>query len=54
MSYAVIENDIIVNVVESQTDYAATQGWVLLEEEFGIGDEYRDGVFIKRQVDGNE
>lgn len=45
--YAVIENGKIVNVVVASAEYAAQNGWVLLEASFGIGD-FFDGANWKK------
>jgi hypothetical protein len=47
MNYAVIENQLVINTVESDSDYAESQSWILLENGFGIGDFYIDGEFVK-------
>jgi hypothetical protein len=46
MSYAIIENTLVINSVEAKADYAAEQGWVLLPEGAGIGYSYIDGAFV--------
>ena len=45
MKYVIIENNKIVNMAVS--DEALESNWILLEGDFGIGDEYIDGKFIK-------
>lgn len=45
-SYAIIENGLVINAAESEADYAAEQGWVLLTEGAGIGWSYVDGAFV--------
>ena len=45
MNYAIIENNKIVNIAVSNE--ALESNWILLEDDFGIGDEYIDGKFIK-------
>ena len=44
--YAIIENNVVVNNVVADEDYAAEQGWVLLPEGVGIGWEYINGQFV--------
>lgn len=46
-NYAVIENQTVSNTVVAEEDFAQQQGWILLEEGFGIGDSYINGKFIK-------
>jgi hypothetical protein len=46
-NYAVIENEIVVNVALSAESYAISQGWVLLPNGFGIGDFYVNNVFVR-------
>lgn len=46
MAYAIIENDIVINVVEAQEEFALANGWVQLQGEAGIGWSYIDGVFV--------
>lgn len=46
MSYAIIENTLVINSVEAEADYAAEQGWVLLPKGAGIGWSYIDGEFV--------
>ena len=45
MKYAIIENNKIVNIGVSNE--ALASNWILLKGDFGIGDEYIDGKFIK-------
>lgn len=45
MKYATIENNKIVNIAVS--DEALESNWILLEDGFGIGDNYVNGVFSK-------
>lgn len=51
MNYAIIENNKVVNVAVAEPEFAAEQGWVLLEDEFGIGCQYVDGAFLPRPRD---
>ena len=46
-NYAIVENSIIINVVLAEKEFAESQGWILLEEGFTIGDLYENGQFIK-------
>lgn len=46
MAYAIIENDIVVNAVVSEPEYAEQQGWVLLTGEAWIGWSYINGEFV--------
>jgi hypothetical protein len=46
MNYAVIQNEIVVNIVISDEDYAKSQGWVSLPDGAGIGWSYIDGEFV--------
>ena len=45
ITYAIIENGIVVNVVVADADIAAQNCWVLLEGSEGIGWKYANGVF---------
>ena len=47
--YAIIENDLVVNNVIADENYAAEQGWVLMPEGVGIGWSYIDGNFIDQR-----
>lgn len=44
--YAIIENNLVVNNVVANPDYASEQGWVLLPEGVSIGWSYINGNFI--------
>lgn len=44
MRYAIIENDVTVNVVIADAEYAAQQGWVACPDA-GPGWTYANGVF---------
>lgn len=46
MDYAVIQDNKVINVAVADPEFAAEQGWVLLEDGFGIGCQYIDGVFL--------
>jgi hypothetical protein len=43
--FGVMENDVVVNSVIAETNYAAQQGWVLLPEGVGIGWARKAGVW---------
>ena len=45
-NYAVVENNLVVNAVISEPDYALQQGWILLPENAGIGWSYENGNFV--------
>ena len=45
-NYAVIQNNLVINAVVSDSDYAATQDWVLLPDGAGIGWSYSNGTFV--------
>lgn len=45
-NYAIIQNQIVVNVAVSEPQYAKEQGWVELTENAGIGWKYMDGQFL--------
>jgi hypothetical protein len=45
-NYAVIENNLVVNAVVAEPDYALQQGWILLPENAGIGWSYENGNFV--------
>jgi hypothetical protein len=48
--YAEITDGIITNITVCEDEaFAASMGWILLEEGFGIGDSYIDGVFVKTE-----
>lgn len=44
--YAIIENNLVVNSVVADEDYATEQGWVLLPEGAGIGWDFTNGQFV--------
>lgn len=44
--YAVIEDDLVVNVIVADADFAAENGLVLLTGEAGIGWSYTNGEFV--------
>lgn len=45
-NFAIIENGKVVNAVVAEADYAATQGWVALTGNAGIGWDYANGQFV--------
>lgn len=45
-NFALIENGKVVNTVVAEADYAATQGWVELTNNAGIGWDYANGQFV--------
>jgi hypothetical protein len=45
-NYAVVENNLVVNTVVAEPDYALEQGWILLSENAGIGWSYENGNFV--------
>lgn len=46
MNYAVINDNVVVNIVISDDEYAKSQGWVLLPDGIGIGWSYINGEFV--------
>lgn len=46
MDYAIIQDNKVINIAVAEPDYAAEQGWVLLEGGAGIGWQYVDGEFL--------
>jgi hypothetical protein len=44
--YAIIENNLVINSVVADADYATKQGWVLMPEGVGIGWTYVNEQFI--------
>ena len=44
--YAVVENGEVINLVISDPDFAATQGWVGVTGSESIGWKYENGAFI--------
>lgn len=45
-SYAIIENNVVVNVAVADDAFAQSQGWVEISQGAGIGWEYIDGVYV--------
>jgi hypothetical protein len=46
MSYAVIENEKVVNMVLAPPEWAMAQGWIECSNEVGIGWRYEAGKFL--------
>lgn len=46
-NYAVIENNVVVNVIEADAVFAASINAVALPEGYGIGDSVEAGIFAK-------
>ncbi len=50
--YAEITDGVITNIAVCEDEaFADSMGWILLQEGFGIGDQYIDGVFIKTIIE---
>ena len=47
MRYGVIKNNICVNAIVAEADFAAEIGAVQIPDGFGIGDIYKDGEWSK-------
>lgn len=47
MSYAVIEDGKVVNVVLAAPEWAMAQGWIECSDEVGIGWRYEAGKFLR-------
>ena len=47
MRYAIIENDVVKNIVVSEPDFAESKGWVEATAGAVIGGTYIDGIFTK-------
>ncbi|MGI5824467.1 MAG: hypothetical protein ACOX7J_02740 [Bacillota bacterium] len=45
MRYAIMEDNVCINAIVSQPDFAAEIGAVELPDGYGIGDIYTDGVW---------
>jgi len=45
MNYAIIENGVVINIVVAAADFAASQGWIEIQNEAQIGWIYEDGQF---------
>jgi hypothetical protein len=45
-NYAIIENQVVVNAVVAEPEYAQEQGWVELTSDAGIGWGYVNGQFV--------
>lgn len=48
MRYAIIENNVVINIVEAESDFAQTQGWILMPDEAYRWDKYENGVFSRQ------
>lgn len=46
MKYAIIENELVINIAVAEPDFAESQGWVELVGDAGIGWSYINGQFI--------
>jgi hypothetical protein len=53
-SYAIIENNVVVNVVVANDEFAISQGWVEITQNAGVGWDYVDGIFsnTKKEIEG--
>ena len=47
MRYAVIKNNLCVNVIVAEPDFAAEIGAIEIPDDFGIGDIYSNGEWTK-------
>lgn len=47
MKYAIIENEVVANIVLADPEYAQEQGWIAVPENVGIGWGYVNGKFIE-------
>lgn len=45
-NFAIIENGKVINTVVTETDYAATQGWIELTGSAGVDWDYVNGQFV--------
>ena len=45
MRFAIIENDIVSNVIECDAIFAKQLGAIEIPDEFGVGDTYQNGVY---------
>ena len=50
MKFAIIENEICVNVIIANAEFAAMLGAIEIPEGFGIGDGYKNGEWISNKV----
>lgn len=46
--YAVIENNLVINVALADEAFAQSQGWIAIPDGFGIGDSYENGTFVSK------
>jgi hypothetical protein len=49
--YALIENDIVVNAIEAEEDYAIANRLILLNGNAGIGWAFKNGEFIEPEIE---
>ncbi len=47
MKYAIIENNLCVNIIEASAEFAESMGAILLPDGYGIGDSYTDDTWAK-------
>ena len=47
MKYAIIENQVVVNMAIADPEYAQSQGWVEATDDISIGWGYVDGQFVE-------
>lgn len=47
MNYAIIENNLVINIALAEPDFAKQQGWIACPEDVSIGWSYIDGQFIE-------
>lgn len=47
MRYAVVKDEVCVNIVVAGEAFAAEMGFVEIPDAYGIGDIYRDGAWQK-------
>lgn len=47
MRYAIIENDLVINIIVADEDFIATQSYdaVAVDDQVAIGSSYKDGIF---------
>ena len=46
MNYAIIENQVVINIALADAEYAQSQGWVEATGDVSIGWGYVDGQFV--------
>lgn len=47
MKYAIIENQVVANIVLADAEYAQSQGWIAAPDNVGIGWGYVGGKFVE-------